>query len=716
MLLLSAALLLAPPPPDSLRWAQHVARTTITRDDWGIPHIRGRSDADAVFGLMVAQAEDDFPRIERNYLCALGRLAEAEGEAALWQDVRARLVVHEDSLRAMHARAPGWLRRLTQAWADGLNFHLARHPEVRPRVLTRFEPWMPFAFSEGSIGGDLEGISLPALARFYGGPPASRADAVPPADWFAEPTGSNGIAIPAANSATGHALLLINPHTTFYFRHEAHVTSDEGLDAYGALTWGQFFIYQGFNRSAGWMHTTSGVDAVDEYLETVERTPAGATYRHGAGTRPVVEVPVTIRVRTASGLEARRFTLLHTHHGPVVREQDGKWVAARFMRKPLEALQQSYLRTKARDWAGFRRVLALHANSSNNTLFADGRGDAVYVHANFVPRRDPRFDWTRPVDGSDPATEWGPPHEVEASPFVRSPATGFVYNTNNWPYSAAGAASPRASAFPAYFDRVGENPRGIHALRLLEGRRGWTLEALLAAAYDPDLPAFDDQLPPLFRDVDALPAADPRRARLAEPVALLRAWDRRWGADSRATTLADAWGSELGRVGAPVILRERVDAFTWMRERATADERIGALLAAMDSLTARFGTWQVPWGEVNRLQRISPAIDQAFRDDAPSTPVPFTSARWGSLASFGTRRPPGQARQYGTTGNSFVAVVEFGPRVRARAIMAGGQRGDAASPHFADQVARYAAGDLRPVYFWPDELEGHIERRYRPGE
>src|SRR3954454_8420666 len=287
-LLLTALLLLltAAAPPERTRWKAEAARVTITRDDWGTAHVHGKSDADAVFGMIYAQAEDDFPRIEANYLTNLGRTAEAEGEKAMWQDLRARLYVSEPELKSDYARSPAPMRRLMDAWADGLNYFLARHPDVKPRVLRRFEPWMALSFTEGSIGGDIERIDLDQLESFYSGKQPLAA-ATPDTD----PRGSNGIAIAPSLTAGGATLLLINPHTSFFFRSEQQVTSDEGLDAYGAATWGQFFIYQGFNPHAGWMHTSSGVDNVDEFAETIERSGKGSCYRYGRECRALEARP-----------------------------------------------------------------------------------------------------------------------------------------------------------------------------------------------------------------------------------------------------------------------------------------------------------------------------------------------------------------------------------------------------------------------------------------
>jgi acyl-homoserine-lactone acylase len=387
------------------------------------------------------------------------------------------------------------------------------------------------------------------------------------------------------------------------------------------------------------------------------------------------------------------------------------------MDKPVEALQQSFLRTKATDFNSFLHVAArFKANSSNNSLFADDRGEIAYLHPQFVPRRDDRFDYTHPVDGSDPATDWHGLHSLSELPSVANPPNGWVQNTNAWPYRAAGPNSPNPARFPKYMDTDGENFRGLHAQRLLTGSGGWTLEKLQAAAFDNDQPGFAVLIPSLLQAYDALLAADPRRARLAAPIAALRGWNYRWSANSVPQMLAMVWGEWLRKaLNAPK--SEPGNKVMMRLSRDTRPELKLAILAeVVDQLQRNFGRWQVPWGELNRFQRISPAINPTFSDAGPSIPVPFAEGRWGSLASIRSEPKPGTKRWYGNYGNSFVAVVEFGNRVRARAITAGGESGHPESPHFSDEIQRYASGDLREVYFYPDQLKGHTERVYRPGE
>ncbi len=709
----------APQDPEVASWEARAASITITRDDWGIAHVHGPTDADAVFGMIYAQAEDDFHRIEVNFLNSQGRLAEAEGEEEIWRDLRMKLFIDPADMREMYAESPQWLKDLMDGWADGLNYYLHTHPEVTPRVLTRFEPWMALTFSEGSIGGDIERVNLTQLRAFYDNGPdgMAMAEVVLPvaADSWVEPTGSNGFAIAPSNSATGNALLLINPHTSFFFRSELQMSSDEGLDAYGAVTWGQFFIYQGFNEDAGWMHTSSGVDNIDEYLETVVARDGRFVYMYDGEERPVISEQITVPYRTDSGMAERDFTVYRTHHGPVVRTTDARWVTVRLMNEPLSALMQSYGRTKAHNLAEYRENMEMHTNSSNNTVYADSEGNIAYWHSNFVPRRDEGFDWTQPVDGSTSATEWGEVHSIEETPNVFNPSVGWIQNTNNWPYSAAGPDSPRENDYPVYFQRSGENARGIHAVMVLQDKTDFTLESLIEAAYDSYLTAFEPMIPALMRAVDRAPATDPLKMDMSGQIEVLRDWDLRWGVESVATSLATYWATELMRSVGGDARAADLSTSDFIATRASARQHLEALAAASARLEEDFGSWRTPWGEINRYQRINGDIRQPFNDNEPSIPVAFTSSRWGSLASFGARTYPGTVRQYGTSGNSFVAVVEFGERVRAFAVTAGGESGDPESPHFNDQAQRYADGDLRPVYFYPEDLEGHVERVYKPG-
>jgi len=680
----------------------------IIRDEWGIPHIFGKTDADTVFGTLYAQAEDDFNRIEENYLNAMGRLSEAEGEGELYRDLRMKLFIDPKTLKQQYTESPPWLKRLMDAFADGLNYYLHTHPETIPRVLFHFEPWMALSFSEGSIGGDIERVQLQDLQNFYG-----------PNDLVAqrksandnEPRGSNGFAISPKNSSSGNALLLINPHTSFFFRSEVHMVSEEGLNAYGAVTWGQFFVYQGFNEKTGWMHTSSRADAIDEYSEKIIERADGFYYQYGDQELKLQEKIVELKFLKANQLHSRKFNVYFSHHGPIIRSEEDRWVSIKLMQKPVEALTQSYMRTLARSYEDFNETMELRTNSSNNTVFADSDGNIAYYHGNFIPRRDPQFNWNSPLDGSNPLTEWNGLHELDEMITLLNPENGWIQNTNNWPFSAAAEFSPKPEDFPGYMANNSENPRGIHAIRVLENEKSFDLNSLLAAAYDSQLPAFE----PLIETLIETAKEEQQSEKINAAINVLSTWDFRFSLESVETSLASFWGDELFRTALPLAASNKINIYDFLNDES-APLMLDALKEAIRLLESSFGHWLVPWGEVNRYQRNNGNIVQQFDDSLPSLPVAFASSRWGSLASFGARAYPGTRRLYGTSGNSFVAAVEFGDRVKARAITVGGLSNNPSSRHFSDQAEMYTRGEFRDVFFYREDIEQNSESSYHPGE
>lgn len=713
---------------DMARWKAQAARVTIMRDAYGVPHVYGKSDADAVFGLVYAQAEDDFNRVEMNYINAMGRLAEVEGESEIYRDLRMKMFIDPAEIQQQYAASPVWLKRLMVGFADGLNYYLATHPGVKPKLITHFEPWMALTFSEGSIGGDIESVNLRGIEGLYSKPvtqptpgvEGNRDDAeswldLLPSGLPPEPGGSNGFAIAPGNTSVGHALLLVNPHTSFYFRPEVHVVSEQGLNAYGAVTWGQFFVYQGFNSRLGWMHTSGGGDVIDEYVETVIERDGKFFYKYGTGERPFTSKEISLPFKSATGIGRKTVTVYFSHHGPIIREANGKWVAVRLMQEPLKALTQSFQRTKATNYASFSKVMELRTNSSNNTVYADADGNIAYFHGNFVPVRDTQFDFTRPVDGSNPATEWKGLHPISQLIALYNPKSGWIQNTNNSPWASSGESSPKRNLFPAYMSAQEENARGLHAVRVLSGKKDFNLDRLLAAAYDSYLTAFEPLIPALVKSFDALPPDSPLRGSTKDQIAVLRTWDYRFAVNSVPTALAIFWAQDLMERAAPAARAKGMGVLDYMATDAGPSERLEALQRASRKLEADFGSWKTPWGEINRFQRITGDIVQPFDDSKPSIPVAFTSATWGSLAGFGMTTRANTKRIYGDRGNSFVAVVEFGPRVKARTILAGGENGDPKSPHFYDQAEMYSKGVFKDALFYRADVLKGAKRTYHPG-
>jgi acyl-homoserine-lactone acylase len=719
---------------EAQRLSNIAQRVEIVRDDFGVAHIYAQTDADAVFGFLYAQAEDDFPRIERNYTWAIGRLAEVEGEGALYSDLRARLYMSEDEAKAAYAAAPDWLQALCDAFADGLNFYLASNPRVQPKLLTRFENWMPFYFFEGSIGGDIEAISTRGIEALYSDA-AARVAALPLASAiepdqhatiaqhaptplaesiFDEPAGSNGIAINGDMSASGNALLLINPHTSFFFRGEYHLVSEEGLNAYGAATWGQFFIYQGFNETTGWMHTSTFADFMDEFVHQVINDNGELKYRYGDELRAIETSEVTLRYNTGDNQFAERtFPIYRTHQGPITHTLEDQWVVTRINWNPVDALRQSYLRMKTANYDEFLEMMDIRTNSSNNTVFADAEGNIAYFHGNFMPRRDAQFDYSQPVDGSNPATDWQGVHEVEETVMVVNPPNGWIQNSNATPYTVSGEFSPDPANYPPYMAPDPENFRQLNSVELLSATSGLDINSLLDLAYDPALKGFEQMIPGLVSAWDELETDWPD---LEQPIEALRSWNFDVSSDSVAMTLAHFYGMTAAQQIETPAGMSQMEQINWLGTDAAAVDKLRVFSETLAQLSASFGTWNTPWGEVNRFQRITGDIDHPYSDNAPSLPIGMASSRWGALASFGARAFPGTNRIYGNSGNSFVAVVEFGERVEAISILAGGQSSDPASPHFDDQAQRYADREFKSVAFYPEDVNARAQRRYHPGE
>jgi len=701
------------------RMEQHAKNTEIIRDDFGVPHIYGKTDADAVFGLLYAQAEDDFNRVERNYIWAIGRLAEVEGEKSLYSDLRARLYMTKEEAQKHYDESPKWLQKLCIAFADGLNYYLKTHPEVTPKLITHFEPWMPMYFSEGSIGGDIERVSTRKIKNFYDS--SSKKTVI--SDGLIrlkddEPRGSNGFAIAGSKTKSGNAMLLINPHTSFFFRGEVHVVSEEGLNAYGAVTWGQFFVYQGFNSKTGWMHTSTGTDIIDEFEETIVKEGSKTSYKYGQETRTLDSIKVNLKYKSATGVQEKSFMTYRTHHGPITHSNGDKWITTALMWSPVKALIQSFTRTKKSNHKEFYEMMDIRTNSSNNTVYADADGTIAYYHGNFIPKRDVSFDYTKPVDGSNPKTDWNGLHALKDNILVLNPPNGWIQNCNSTPFTSALEYSPKKEDYPAYMHSFPENFRGIHAIPLLTKAENLTLDSLIDLAYDTYLPGVDLLISGL---IEASKKSIVKTKEAKEALTLLKKWDFRVAVNSVEMTLAQFYlnsyyaSRKIPRTNGNKRMNRNA-RFEYMSKTASAKERVDVFEMALQKLTADFGTWKTPWGEFNRYQRNDAEIRQDFNDAKPSLPVGMASGRWGALASFGTRFGKDTKRQYGTSGNSFVAVVEFGDKVSAKTMLAGGQSSDVASPHFSDQSQRYADKQFKEVAYYKEDVLKRAKRTYHPGD
>ncbi len=692
---------------------------TIIRDHYGIPHIYGKTDADAVFGLMYAQCEDDFRRVEMNYIEKLGRLAEVNGEKDLYNDLLIRLVIDSADAIRDYAVAPDWLKKILNAYANGINYYLYKNPQVKPALLNRFHPWYPLLWTDGSIGAiSTGGISVAELKNFYSGTD----EAIVKAEYAVEKTaGSNGFAFSPKITESGNAILYINPHVTFYFRPEVHVISDEGLNVYGAVTWGQPFIYQGFNEHGGWMHTSSDVDISDMYIENLVKKEGRWMYEYEKSFKPVKIKPISIHYKTAGGIHTKVFKTLFTHHGPIMAKREGQYISLRHNNRDTKGFMQSWLRTKTTSFADFIKIMDMGANPSNNTVYAGAEGNIAYWHGNFLPKRDSKYDWSKPVDGTIAATEWQGYHPVNESVHIYNPQNGWLQNCNSTPFTVAGKFSPNKKDYATYLAPDAENYRGINAVRVLDKENKYTLDKVIAAGYDTYLAAFEKMVPALVSAFEKNVFPDnPTYNQLKDAVGILKNWNLHCDENSVATTLAVLWAEKLlpdinqvKSAGANAGLVEKTNEFA---STALSNQLLQPLFEVTKSLINDFGKYQVPWGEINRFQRISNNGDHIFDDSKPSLPVGYTSSTLGMLPSYISRTFPGTKKRYGVHGNSFVSAVEFGKKIKAKSLLAGGESGDINSKHFFDQGLMYSKGQFKDVLFYKEDVMKHAEKTYHPGE
>jgi acyl-homoserine lactone acylase PvdQ len=658
-------------------------------------------------------------RVEMNYIEKLGRMAEVRGEAALAGDLYLRLII--DSVGAVedYKKSPEWLRKLLDAYADGINFYLNTHPSVKPALLNRFEPWYPLMWTDGSIGAISTGdVSVRDVRALYLGGDGSMGERMIESDeqW----KGSNGFALGPSKTLSGNAILYINPHVTFYFRPEVQVTSEEGLNAYGAVTWGQFFVYQGFNEHCGWMHTSTAVDVADTYVEKVTQKDGKKFYEYDGSLKPLGERVISLRFKAGEETRTRTVTTYSTHHGPLMARRGDKWISVRSYNRSLTSLIQSWERTKSTGFESFKKTMELRANTSNNTVFADDQGNIAYWHGNYIPRRDKNLDWGKAVDGTTPATEWNGLHTLDEIVHIYNPASGWIQNCNSTPFTASGSSSPRKDDYPSYMAPDGENFRGVNAVRVLSRENGFTLDKIIEAGYDMTLSAFELLVPALVRTFETgVKEGDSLYALLKGPVDVLKKWDFRSGENSVATTLAVDWGRQLMtammRARGADDQADQVERTRKFAASATMQELVLPLLSAKRELEETFGRWEIPWGEINRYQRLTNSLEGQHDDNMPSLPVGFASAQWGMLASYNSRTFDGSKKRYGVSGNSFVAAVEFGKKVKAKSVLAGGVSGDPSSKHFSDQAPLYTKGKFKDVLFYKEDVLKHVERKYHPG-
>ncbi len=658
---------------------------TIYRDTYGVPHVFGRTDTSTVFGFAYAQAEDNFWRVEENFIHALGRASELYGEKTLQEDRLNRALEIPRLAREEYARLDKHMRSLCDAFAAGFNYYLARHPEVRPRLLTKIEPWYTLAFIRYNYYQN--GFARDRSLR--GTEPRTAAIE----NDLKEHTGSNGWVIGPSKSATGHAMLFINPHLPFFGPgqvYEGHVHSDEGWNFTGYTRFGFPLPYVGHNENGGWVSTDNAADLTDVYLETFDDPARPLAYKYDKGYRLATERVEEIRVKTASGLETRKFSMRKTHHGPIVGARDGKLLSLRMAKFESDGwLREWYDMTRAKSLAALKRAMAPLNMLFGNVMYADRQGNTWYLYNGAVPKRDPRFDWTKPVDGSDPATEWQGYHTIDELPQLANPKSGWMQNCNTTPFLLTSEGNPEAQQFPKYMVQEGDNPRGAISREILASKATFTFDEWKRLAFDTRVMNASKRLPGLLAAIKA-------ESQLREVYDELAQWNQRSSNESAAMTLFSLWHDRVSR-----------------NEK---ENQAAALTEVINTLQRDFGTWKVAWGELTRLQRINESKEEQFQDARSSLAVSGVNGNDGAVFTLYAAPIRGQKRRYGVAGGSYVSVVEFAPKVRALSVHTFGASGDPNSKHYMDQAVLYARGEFKPAWLTLEDIRANLEAAYHPGE
>ena len=670
---------------------------TIYRDTYGVPHVFGHTDSSTVFGFAYAQAEDNFWRVEENFILALGRASEVYGVKMLDEDQLNHALEIPGLARAEYGRLDAHMRSMCDAFAAGFNYYLARHPEVRPRLLTKIEPWYTLAFIRYNYFQN--GFSHDPNLRRLGLQTAGIENDLK------EHTGSNGWVVGPSKSASGYAMLFINPHLPFFGPgqvYEGHVHSDEGWNFTGYTRFGFPFPYVGHNENGGWVSTDNAADLTDVYLETFDDPARPLAYKYGKEYRLATERVEEIKVKTTAGFETRKFTARKTHHGPILAARDGKMLALRMAKFESDGwLREWYDMTRATTLVALKRAMTPLNMLFGNVMYADRQGNTWYLYNGAVPRRDPRFDWTKPVDGSDPATEWHGYHTISELPQLTNPKTGWMQNCNTTPFLLTSDGNPDPKQFPKYMVQEGDNPRGAISREILASKSKFTFDEWTRFAFDTRVMMVSKRLPGLLtalkQRLDNFPrTGSAEETRFREVYDELSRWNHRSATDSVAMTIFSLWHDRISR-------DQNLNVFT-------------ALTEVLNSLQRDFGTWKVKWGEINRLQRLDESNDEDFQDSKPSLAVSGVNGNDGAVFTFYAAPERGQKRRYGVAGGTYISVVEFGPTVRALSVHTFGASGDPKSRHFMDQSVLYTRGEFKPAWLTLDEIKANLEASYHPGE
>lgn len=702
--------------PTSQLKAEDLAKAaTIYRDEWGVPHIDGKTDESCVFAFAYCQCEDYFWQVEDCYILALGRYAEINGKKSLKSDLMNRMFEVVPRAQADFAKLEPELQSLFEAFTMGLNYYLQTHPEVKPRMITQFEPWYVLAY--------VRHLMLEMCYNYAG----TSKDYMPhDHEAYYEHIGSNAWAVGPQKTKSKNAMLFVNPHQPWYGFgqfYEGHIRSGEGWNFTGATFFGHPMPSLGHNEHLGWTFTVNEPDIGDVWLETFDKPDDPLAYRYGDGYKQATEWKDRVKIKEGSKLETREYTFRKTHHGPIVSKERENVFRAVNIAKLNEAilLRQVMQLVRARNLKEFKNGMGLLNFPIMNTVYADREGNIFYLYNGIVPKREHGFDWDRPVDGSDPRTEWKGIHPIEDLPQVVNPQSGFVQSCNNTPFTCTDDGSPYRNDFPPYMvrDKDDDKRRSKMCRHILRSSNEFTFEEMQELAFDTKIYWAMTELPKLKAQLDELKSTNPELAAKAAPyLEHLVDWDYIATAECTQMVLCLEWYGEMYGTGYP--------AETLKREYIQNPEmKFEALIKAADTLKGMHGTWKPAFGDVHRIQRhhdVADFILIPFTDRKPSLPllgvpgpmgVVFTQYYTPSMFVPFVRET---RKRYGVVGATYMSVIEFGDRIQAASLIQYGSSSDPKSPHYFDQGKLLSEKKMKPQWFYWDDVKAHAKRVYHPGE
>lgn len=667
----------------------------IIRDNFGVPHVYGKTNPDVAYGLAYAHCEDDFATIQESLITSRGLLATVQGVKGLPFDLLVRAFrVAEFVAAGYEAQLSPETRALCEAYSDGVNHYAALHPSeiVQPKVfpangkdvVAGFTFRMPFFYM---LHRELQKVVPFARKR------ATRtARAVTDNSYMSDDVerGSNAFAVAPSRSADGYTRLAVNSHQPWdgpVAWYEARVHSDEGWDATGGLFPGTPVILHGHNRNLGWAHTVNMPDLCDLYK--LEINPENRNqYKFDGAWRDFERTEARIRLRVAGSLLIPITRELRwSVHGPAVRTKDGTF-AIRFVGYgEVRAVEQFFRMNLATNFDEFRDAMSMGATLAMNTVYADKTGNIWYLYNGRFPERTPGYDWSDVVPGDTSKTLWTSYVPFDRIPQVFNPPSGYVMNCNSEPFQATqGEGNPDRAQFP---DWMGINDvmtnRGLRIHELFGPDPSITRDEFYAYKFDRAYSRHSHVAELITRLNEQAPFDNPL---LNEAVEVMNRWDYTAEPESTGAALAILAGEPIVR------------AMMFGRPLPDFAE---TLTNAAEFLKKHYGTLEVPWEKVNRIVR---GDENLGLGGGPDT----LNAVYGSKQSDGTI--------HGHSGDCFVLMVEWDPQgnVSSRSLH---QYGSATtrpdSPHYADQVGLFVKRETKPVYFDKEELMKHAEAVYRPG-